>query len=79
VCFVCQFALVEAVSEAVVEWEVRNQGYRKKKNVERGTEIEMRCSEVMALVFCLVGSCPTLLPSRSLATSLSINRTAPSR
>jgi hypothetical protein len=75
--FVCQSALGEAVFGAVTEWEVRNQGYR--KNLERGTEMEMRWSEVMALVFCLVGSCPILLPSRSLATSLCINRTAPSR
>jgi hypothetical protein len=30
----------------------------KEKNPERATEMEMRRNEVMALVFCLVGSCP---------------------
>lgn len=29
--FVCQSALGEAASEAVAEWEVRNQGYGGKK------------------------------------------------
>jgi hypothetical protein len=33
--FVCQSAFWETASEAVVEWEVRNQGYRGEKESEK--------------------------------------------
>jgi len=41
-----------------------------KEKIQKEGQREMRRNEVMALVFCLVGSCPMLLPSRSLATIL---------
>jgi len=43
----------------VAQWKVRNEGCKTtKKQVGSGTETEMWRNEVMALVFCLVGSCP---------------------
>jgi hypothetical protein len=51
-----------AISEALTLWAVRD--VRCRKNVGSWTETEMRRNEVMALVFCSVGSCPVLLQSR---------------
>jgi hypothetical protein len=60
-----------------VESSKRRMQNNNNKKVGSGTETKMRRNEVMALVFCLVGSCPLLpLPLQSRPQPLQqINRT----